>query len=60
MNDEQIEIAASILEDLVGTHFHDAICEGMGENLLLTEDWFPSDEEIYRIKDELIILLKQR
>jgi len=60
MNDEQIEATASILEDIVGTNFHDAICEAMGENLLLTDDWFPSDEDIYKIKDELVTLLNQR
>jgi hypothetical protein len=60
MNYEQIERAASILEELMGTHFHDAICEAMGEDLLIAEDWFPSDEEIYAIKDIIIILLKQR
>ena len=60
MNNEQIGATASILEDIVGSNFHDAICEAMGENLLFTDDWFPSDEDIYKIKEELVILLNQR
>ena len=58
MNKEQIQLAASILDDLLGKNFHDAICEAMGSKLELTNDWFPSDENIYEIKDELIELLK--
>ena len=60
MSQDEIKNAANILEDMVGSNFHDAICEAMGENLSLTDDWFPSDEDIYKIKDELVILLNQR
>ena len=59
MTKEDIEEAGARLEEIVGKNFHDVLV-GVLEVPYWSEDWEVSDEEIYKIKDELIELLKQR
>ena len=59
MNKEQIEEAGARLEEIVGKNFHDVLVSVL-ETEYYSDEWEVSDEEIYKIKDELIVLLKQR
>jgi hypothetical protein len=53
MNNQEIMHAADILEDLIGNNFHDAIATAVRDNWSKDDNWFPSDEDIHKIKREL-------
>ena len=50
---EEIEAIADRLDEIIGTHFHDAIYDIylQRENAYVDEDY--SDEDVKKIKDEL-------
>ena len=51
---EEIVAIADRLDEVIGNHFHDAICSIIGEREYIDlDDTEVSDEDVRKIKDEL-------
>jgi len=54
---EEIKEIANRLDEVIGNHFHDAICDVCVHRLIEDNDYEISDEDILLIKEELKLKL---